>query len=104
MAGYYLMAMEIKPGLPVVNRDVSGSSKSGTPSDGATVRRDSSSVTLTNEAGDLLVAEDKLASHSAVDQVRVGELRQRLEEGSFESNPVKIASKLIEQEIDLLSR
>ena len=82
MAGYYLMAMEIKPGLPVVNRDVSSSSKSGTPSDGATVRTDSSSVTLTNEAGDLLVAEDKLASHSAVDQVRVSELRQRLEEGA----------------------
>jgi hypothetical protein len=34
----------------------------------------------------------------------VGDLRQRLEEGSFESNPVEIASKLIEQEIDLLSR
>lgn len=103
MAGYYLMAMEIKPGLPVVNRDVSGSSRNVT-SEVASVRKDSASVTLTNEAGDLLVAEDKLALYSAVDEVKVGDLRQRLEEGSFESNPVKIASKLIEQEIDLLSR
>tara|TARA_B110000495_G_scaffold199128_1_gene212053 strand:+ start:3093 stop:3386 length:294 start_codon:yes stop_codon:yes gene_type:complete len=97
------MAMEIKPGLPVVNRDVSGSSRNVT-SEVASVRKDSASVTLTNEAGDLLVAEDKLALYSAVDEVKVGDLRQRLEEGSFESNPVKIASKLIEQEIDLLSR
>ena len=103
MAGYYLMAMEIKPGLPVVNRDVSGSSRNVT-SEVASVRKDSASVTLTNEAGDLLVAEDKLALYSAVDEVKVGDPRQRLEEGSFESNPVKIASKLIEQEIDLLSR
>ena len=98
------MAMEIKPGLPVVNRDVSGSSRNVTSSEVASVRKDSASVTLTNEAGDLLVAEDKLALYSAVDEVKVGDLRQRLEEGSFESNPVKIASKLIEQEIDLLSR
>lgn len=98
------MAMEIKPGLPVVNRDVSGGSRNVTSPDGATVRKDSASVTLTNEAGDLLVAEDKLALYSAVDEVKVGDLRQRLEEGSFESNPVEIASKLIEQEIDLLSR
>lgn len=97
------MAMEIKPGLPVVNRDVSGSSRNVT-SEVASVRKDSASVTLTNEAGDLLVAEDKLALYSAVDEVKVGDLRQRLEEGSFESNPVEIASKLIEQEIDLLSR
>ena len=96
------MAMEIKPGLPDITRDISGPSKGVRQTDGTSLKREGDSVTLTREAGSLLSTEGSLASSKGIDEVRVSEIRQSLDDGTFQAEPEKIATKLIEQELDLL--
>jgi len=61
----------------------------------------SDSVSLTGTAQQLRSLEQSLASQPVVDAQRVAAARQAIENGSYELNPTRIASKLISLEISL---
>lgn len=64
------------------------------PDQGADVR-------LTHAARNLSAIEESLRNSPAVDELRVSAVKQRLQDGSFEIDPQRIADRLLRLEHDL---
>jgi negative regulator of flagellin synthesis FlgM len=58
-------------------------------------------VSLTSAARKLAEIEESLRAMPAVDELRVASLRQRLQDGSYEIDPQRIADRLLRLEADL---
>lgn len=61
----------------------------------------SANVRLTSAARNLSAIEESLRSAPAVDDLRVAAVKQRLQDGSFEIDPQRIADRLLRLEHDL---
>ena len=59
------------------------------------------SVSLTQAAADLLALENQLRALPSVDQDRVAEIRQSIEDGSYSVDPQLIVDNLLESDRDL---
>jgi negative regulator of flagellin synthesis FlgM len=80
---------------PAVSRDPAAGAKPVAP----TV---SDSVSLTDAAARLQRLEAALANHPVVDKQRVADIRQALADGSYRTNPERVADKLLALERDLM--
>jgi negative regulator of flagellin synthesis FlgM len=60
-----------------------------------------SDVQLTGAARSLAAIEQSLRALPAVDELRVSAVRQRLQEGSYEIDPQRVADRLLRLESDL---
>jgi negative regulator of flagellin synthesis FlgM len=60
-----------------------------------------SEVQITGAARTLVALEQKLRDAPAVDEARVAAIRQKLEDGSYQIDPQRIADKLLGLERDL---
>jgi len=58
-------------------------------------------VRLTHAARNLSAIEESLRNAPAVDELRVSAVKQRLQDGSFEVDPQRIADRLLRLEQDL---
>lgn len=58
-------------------------------------------VRLTSAARNLSAIEESLRALPAVDELRVAAVKQRLQDGSFEIDPQRIADRLLHLEDDL---
>jgi negative regulator of flagellin synthesis FlgM len=79
---------------PAVGRDAGPATKPAAP----TV---SDSVSLTDAAARLRRLEAALADHPVVDKQRVADIRQALADGSYQTDPERVADKLLALERDL---
>lgn len=78
-------------------RTVSGSAggSGGDPSTAAT------EVKLTSAARGLAAIEESLRALPAVDELRVAAVKQRLHDGSYQTDPQRVADRLLRMEADL---
>jgi len=60
-----------------------------------------SSVQLTGAARHLAAIEESLRAMPAVDELRVAAVKQRLQDGSYEIDPQRVADRLLSLERDL---
>ena len=60
-------------------------------------------VSLTDTSAKLQSLENKIASLPVVDSQRVEDIRQSVENGTYDINAKMIASKMVESELDFLS-
>jgi negative regulator of flagellin synthesis FlgM len=58
-------------------------------------------VVLTSAARKLAAAEESVRNMPVVDELRVAAIRQRLQDGSYEIDPQRIADRLLRMEDDL---
>ena len=58
-------------------------------------------VQLTGAARGLAAIEESLRALPAVDELRVAAVRQRIEDGSYEIDPQRVADRLLRLEADL---
>lgn len=85
----------IAPGSPVQRRQDAAPAGSGpSPADGADLH-------LTGAARNLASIEQALRAMPAVDELRVAAVRQRLQDGSYEIEPQRVADRLLRMEADL---
>jgi negative regulator of flagellin synthesis FlgM len=61
----------------------------------------STDVHLTGAAKGLAAIEQSLRAMPAVDELRVAAVRQRLQDGSYEVDPQRVADRLLRMEADL---
>lgn len=61
----------------------------------------SSDVQLTGAARNLAALEESLRAMPAVDELRVATVKQRLQDGSYEVDPQRVADRLLRLEEDL---
>jgi|DEB0MinimDraft_3_1074331.scaffolds.fasta_scaffold223649_2 negative regulator of flagellin synthesis FlgM len=95
--------MDIKP-TQITNTPVAESKtiKPGMVSDLGGEKQRSDSVIITEELSKTTSLQEMLAQLPEVDEARVAQLREQIESGSFETDSLLIADRLIEQELDLL--
>ncbi|MEO0435494.1 MAG: flagellar biosynthesis anti-sigma factor FlgM [Pseudomonadota bacterium] len=77
----------------------SSGSASATADSGST--ESAESISLTQAAADLLALENQLRALPTIDQARVAEIRQSIEDGSYSVDPQRIVDNLLESERDL---
>ena len=78
-----------------------GAPVSGAGAPAATQPTDS--VSITDAARRLAALQEHIASLPEVDQARVTELRQQVEQGKYKANPGAIADRLLQLERDFAS-
>lgn len=64
-------------------------------------RTPASDVQLTGAARNLAAIEESLRAMPAVDELRVASVKQRLQDGSYEIDPQRVADRLLRLEEDL---
>lgn len=79
---------------PTVDRDAGPGAKPATPSA-------SDRITLTDAAARLQKLEAALVDHPVVDEQRVADIRQALADGTYRTDPGRIADKLLALEREL---
>ena len=79
---------------PAVGREVGSAARQAAPTA-------SDSVSLTDAAARLQRLEAALADHPVVDKQRVADIRQALADGTYQTNPERVADKLLALERDL---
>ena len=94
--------LEAKPAriaaTPAVNRRAGAAPEAAADSGPADAGTD---VRLTGAARGLAALEQSLLAQPAVDQARVAAVKERLQKGSYEVDPQRIADKLLRMDGDL---
>ncbi len=70
----------------------------GTPQRGSDITTARDGVTLTSTAARLRSLESTISSLPVVDSKRVAEIKQSIDEGSYEIDPQRIAEKMLDME------
>jgi negative regulator of flagellin synthesis FlgM len=85
----------VAPGSPVQRRLDSAPTVPARPT------AEDSDVHLTGAARSLAVIEQSLRAQPAIDELRVAAVKERLQNGSYEIDPQRVADRLQRMEIDL---